>query len=97
MDAVETVNHFIVLSQVFNSFGVQPDEGLADRLPKDVPYRIAVPMREPPLAKARVEPMRGAASLSAARSQISQAQRALEPRQTFINRNSKLTPRHRRC
>ena len=60
MDAVETVNHFIVLSLVYNSFGVQPDEGLADRLPKDVPYRLDVPAREPPLATARVEPNRGA-------------------------------------
>jgi alkylhydroperoxidase family enzyme len=55
MDAVETVNHFIVLSMIYTSFGVQPDADLKDRLPTDVPYKINVPAREPPLATARVE------------------------------------------
>ena len=36
MDAVETVNHFTVLSLVYNSFGVQPDAGTMDRLPVDI-------------------------------------------------------------
>ena len=45
MDAVETVNHFTVLSMLYNSFGVQPDEGSVDRLPTDVPYRSTVPDR----------------------------------------------------
>lgn len=96
MDAVETVNHFIVLSQVYNSFGVQPDEGLSDRLPKDVPYRLAVPMREPPLAKARVEPNEGRGiAVSRTFSKYPKLNEKWSPRQTFINRNSKLTPRHR--
>ena len=56
IDAVETVNHFVVLSMIYNALGVQPDDDTPDRLPADVPYRIAVPEREPPLAAARLEP-----------------------------------------
>jgi alkylhydroperoxidase family enzyme len=96
MDAVETVNHFVVLSLVYNSFGVQPDEGLVDRLPTDVPYRVVVPAREPPLATARVEPGEGrgiAVSRTFARYPTLNVR--WSPRQTFINRTSKLSPRHR--
>ena len=53
MDAVETVNHFTVLSLVYNSFGVQPDAETMDRLPDDIEYRITVPDREPWLTVAR--------------------------------------------
>ena len=38
IDAVETAGHFIMLAMMYNSFGVQPDEGTVDRLPTDVPY-----------------------------------------------------------
>src|SRR5262245_37621081 len=59
MDAVETVNHFTFLSYLNNSFGVQPDEGLGDRMPTNLPYRINVAEPEPPLKVARVEPLAG--------------------------------------
>src|SRR6202040_348623 len=55
MDAVETVNHFTFLSLLYNSLGVQPDDGLTDRLPTDVPYRIKVAQPGPPLTIARVD------------------------------------------
>ena len=59
MDAVETVNNFVVLSLFYNSLGIQPDAGTTDRLPADVPYRVAVPEREPPLKTAQVTPLEG--------------------------------------
>lgn len=96
MDAVETVNHFTFLSMLYNSFGVQPDEGASDRLPTDVPYRIVVPQREPPPKTARVAPGEGrgiAVGRTFARYPKLTAQ--WSPRQTFINRVSKLSPRHR--
>jgi 4-carboxymuconolactone decarboxylase len=96
MDAVETVNHFVVLSMIYNSFGVQPDEDTTDRLPKGVPYRIVVPQREPALTVARFEPAAGrgiAVGRTFARYQ--KLNERWGPRQTFINRTSKLTPRHR--
>src|SRR5579864_400815 len=49
MDAVETVDHFIVLALLYNTFGVEPDPDLSDHLPADVAYRISAPPREPAL------------------------------------------------
>jgi alkylhydroperoxidase family enzyme len=96
MDAVETANHFIVLSIVYNSFGVQPDADLKDRLPTNVPYKINVPPREPALTTARVEPDagRGIAVGRTFGKYPALAQR-WSPRQTFVNRTSKLTPHDR--
>jgi 4-carboxymuconolactone decarboxylase len=96
MDAVETVNHFTLLSTMYNSFGVQPDEGTKDRLPLDVAYRVEVPAREPALTSARVEPLPGdgiAVSRTLARHPTLNQARAR--RANFINRVSKLQPRHR--
>ena len=96
MDAVETVNHFTVLSLLYNSFGVQAERGASDTLPADVPYRINVPEREPPLAAARVDPIAGTGIAVGrtfarhARLNQSRGQRA-----NFINRISKLMPRYR--
>jgi alkylhydroperoxidase family enzyme len=96
MDAVETVNHFIVLSMVYNSLGVQPDEGAKDRLPTDVPYRVTTPPREPPLSTARFEPAAGRGiAVSRTFSLYPRLSERWSPRQAFINRVSKLTPRHR--
>jgi alkylhydroperoxidase family enzyme len=96
MDAVETVNHFIVLSMVYNSFGVQPDEGTTDRLPTDVPYRVVVPQREPPLAVARFTPAAGRGiAVSRTFSLYPKLNERWSPRQNFILRTSKLTPKHR--
>lgn len=96
MDAVETANHFTVLSMLYNSFGVQPDPSRPDRLPTDVPLRIVVPAREPALTVARVEPLPGnsiAVTRTFARHPKLDAGRAR--RANFINRVSKLQPRHR--
>jgi alkylhydroperoxidase family enzyme len=96
MDAVETANHFIVLSMVFNSFGVQPDAGDKDRLPADVPYRINVPKREPPLAAARVTPLEGTGiAVGRTFSRHAKLNQPRGARANFINRVSKLTPKHR--
>ena len=96
MDAVETVNHFTVLSMLYNSFGVQPDADAKDRLPKDVPYKIAVPAREKPLTTARVAapPGRGIA-VGRTFGLYPTLNQRWSPRQSFINRTSKLTPHQR--
>lgn len=96
MDAVETVNHFTFLSLLNNSFGVQPDEGLTDRLPTNIPYRVTVPDPEPPLKVARVDPLAGP-GIAVGRTfrrhpKLSEA-RGL--RANYINRVSPLPPRYR--
>lgn len=96
IDAVETVNHFTVLSMIYNSFGVQPDDDTPDRLPADVPYRINVSEREPPLAAARLEPLEGpgiAVSRTFARHPA--LAEARSSRAGYINRVSPLTPHDR--
>ena len=96
IDAVETVNHFVVLSMIYNAFGIQPDDDTPDRLPADVPYRINVPAREPPLAAARLEPLEGpgiAVSRTFARHPA--LAQARSRRANYINRVSPLTPHDR--
>ena len=96
IDAVETANHFIVLSMIYNAFGVQPDGDTPDRLPADVPYRITVPSREPRLTAARVEPLDGpgiAVGRTFARHPA--LAEARSPRAGYINRISPLTPHDR--
>jgi alkylhydroperoxidase family enzyme len=96
MDAVETVNHYVVLAMLFNSLGVQPDQGGSDRLPADVPYRIVVPPREPALATARVDPQPGTGiAVSRTLARHAKMNQARGRRTNFINSVSKLTPRHR--
>jgi len=96
MDAVETVNHFIVLSMLYNTFGVQPDADLTDRLPTDVAYRLRVPPREPALAVARFEPNPGRGiAVSRTFAKYQKLNERWSPRQTFILRTSKLTPHQR--
>jgi alkylhydroperoxidase family enzyme len=95
MDAVETVNHFTVLSMVYHSFGVQRDAGTTDRLP-DFPYRVVVPPREPPLAAPRVEAPAGRGiAVGRTFGLYPLLNQRWGPRQGFVNRVSKLTPRHR--
>ena len=96
MDAVETVNHFIFLSTLYNSFGVLPDSGLTAHLPTDIPYRVVVPDRESSLRVARIAPIEGT-DLAVGRTfarhpKLAQA-RAL--RAGYVNRLSPLSPRHR--
>lgn len=96
MDAVETVNHFTALALLYNSLGVQPDEGTSDRLPAGTPYRLFAGDREPPLRAARVAPVEGtgiAVGRTFARHARLNAARA--GRANFILRVSKLQPRHR--
>ncbi|HYL39189.1 MAG TPA: carboxymuconolactone decarboxylase family protein [Bryobacteraceae bacterium] len=96
MDAVETVNHFILLSMLYNTFGVQPDTALKDRLPADVTYRIRVPAREPAVTAARVEPNAGRGiAVSRTFAKYPTLNQRWSPRQLFILRTSKLTPHQR--
>jgi alkylhydroperoxidase family enzyme len=96
MDAVETVNHFVFLSLIYNSYGVQPESDAKDRIPADVPYRVDVPPRQPALAAPRVvaPPGQGIA-VGRTFGLYPTLSRAWSPRQNFINRQSPLTPRHR--
>ncbi len=60
IDAVATVADTTALAIVLNALGVQPDDGSAPRIPtRDVAYRVVVPVREPPLATPRIEPVDG--------------------------------------
>jgi len=96
MEAVETFNHFTTLSMLYNSFGVQPEKNLPDRLPSGVAYRVTVPKREPPLAKARYEPPAGRGiAVGRTFAMHPTLSRAWSPRQSFINQHSPLMPRHR--
>ena len=96
MDAVETVNHFTVLGMLYNSFGVQPDDETVDRLPTDVPYRIVAPDREPPLGMARVVAPEGRGiAVGRTFARYPQLTARWGPRQTFVNRVSKIAPRYR--
>ncbi len=96
MDAVETVNHFTVLSMMYNAFGVQPDPSTPDRLPTDVTYRVVVSDREPPLTVARIEPLPGdAIAVNRTFARHPKLNEARGRRANFINRVSKLQPRHR--
>jgi len=96
MDAVETVNQFTVMAMADNSFGVQPDPGTTDRLPTDVPYRVTVPAREPALTVARVpEPAGRGIAVGRTFGQYPALSQPWSVRQNFIQRVSKLSPRHR--
>lgn len=96
MDAIETANHFVVLSMLYNSFGVQPHASTPDRLPADVAYRVAAAPKEPPLTAARVEPLPGdGIAVNRTFARHPKLNEARSPRANFINRVSKLTPRHR--
>ena len=94
MDAVETVNHFTFLALMFNSLGVQPDEGL-DRSPAARRGLSGdVPEPEPPLKAARVEPeARAGIAVGPHVRAAREAQSAARTPANFINQVSKLTPR----
>jgi alkylhydroperoxidase family enzyme len=96
MDAVMTVTDFTMLSIMYNAMGVQPDEGVVERLPTDIPYRVAVPEREPPLKAARVDPLDGS-GLAITRT-FARYPKLAEPRarnSNYVNQRSKLMPRYR--
>jgi alkylhydroperoxidase family enzyme len=96
MDAVETVGEFVLLAMVYNSLGVQPDESTPDRLPKDVPYRVVVPAREPPLTVARFTPLEGRGiSVNRTFARYPKLYEPWGPRQSFMLRGSKLPAKQR--
>ncbi|MGE3507776.1 MAG: carboxymuconolactone decarboxylase family protein [Vicinamibacterales bacterium] len=96
VDAVETVGHFTMLAMMYNAFGVEPDDGTVDRLPTDVPYRVVVPPREPPLAVARFTPIEGRGiSVNRTFARHPKLYERWQPRQSFVVRISKLPPRQR--
>jgi 4-carboxymuconolactone decarboxylase len=96
VDAVETVNHFTTLALLYNSLGVQPDEGATERLPRDVPYRLFAGEREPALTVARIAPVEGAGiAVGRTFGRHPRLNEVRGGRANFINRVSKLTPRHR--
>jgi len=96
MDAVMTVTDFTTVSLMYNSLGVQPDEGVSDRMPTDIPYRVVVPEREPPLKVARVEPLEGR-GIAIGRT-FAHYPKLATPRgsgSNYVNQHSNLLPRHR--
>jgi alkylhydroperoxidase family enzyme len=96
MDAVMTIADFTALSIMYNAMGVQPDQWNVERLPTDVPYRVVVPEREPPLAAARVQPLEGP-GLAIGRT-FARYPKLAEPRSrnsNYVNQRSKLSPRYR--
>lgn len=95
LDVVETVNHFVALSMLFNAIGVQADSA-DDAFPADVPYRLDVPAREAPLSQARVEPLPGDGYAALRTFQHHPALNAPRvKRLRFINSLTPLSPRHR--
>jgi len=96
MDAVETVNHFTLLSTMYNTFGVQTDEGTIDRLPADILYKVVVPVREPALKAARVEPVSGSGlAIIRTFARYPKMSKARDHRVDYINRVSPLMRRYR--
>jgi 4-carboxymuconolactone decarboxylase len=96
IDAVETAGHFMMLAMMYNAFGVQPDAGTVDRLPTDVPYRVAVPPREPALTVARFTPLEGRGiSVNRTIARHPKLYERWQPRQGFVVRVSKLPPKQR--
>jgi len=96
MDAVMTVTDFTSVSLMYNSLGVQPDEGATDRIPTDIAYRVVVPPREPPLKVPRVEPTDGP-GIAIGRT-FARYPKLATPRSTgsnYVNQKSKLDPRYR--
>jgi alkylhydroperoxidase family enzyme len=96
MDAVETVGHFTMMAMVYNSLGVEADAGMADHLPKDLPYRVVVPSREPALTTARFTPLEGRGiSVNRTMARHPKLYERWQPRQGLVVRVSKLPPKQR--
>lgn len=96
VDAVMTVNEFTLLSMLFNSLGVQPDDWSTDRLPADIRYRVAVPDREPPLRTPRIEPIEGdGLRVGRTFARHPKMQAARRGNSNYVLRVSPLTPHNR--
>ena len=95
MDAVLTVAHFTTVSLVFNALGVQPDADAKDLMPTAIPYRVAVPEREPPLTAARILPLEGP-GIAFGRTFRQKRTELLGSKDFYHSKQqSKLDPRHR--
>jgi alkylhydroperoxidase family enzyme len=95
MDAVMTVADVVTLGLIYNALGVQPDAWRPDRIPTDVPYRVAVPKREAPLTRARVEAVTGTGLAITRTFARHPAMAASRKELGYINQQAKLEPRHR--
>ncbi len=98
VDAVVTVAEATSQSILFNSLGIQPDDGAAARIPTDVPYRLEVPNRDPPLASPRIEPVEGEGlrvSRTFARHPDMTRARGTNPAYVLNPERSRLTPHDR--
>ena len=95
MDAVMTVADFLTLGSMYNALGIQPDPWNPDRIPVDVPYRVAVPKREAPLATPRVEPVAGTGLAIARTFARHPALAAARKELGYINQQMKLDARTR--
>ncbi|MEE2775280.1 MAG: carboxymuconolactone decarboxylase family protein [Acidobacteriota bacterium] len=96
IDAVMTVNQTTLLSMLFNSLGVQPDEAALARLPTEVPYRLDTRAPDPPLRAPRVDPIEGPGlrvTRTFARHPRMAAARSGQSR--YVNSVSPLTPHFR--
>jgi alkylhydroperoxidase family enzyme len=96
LDAVMIVSEFTSLGTIYNALGIQPDAKSPDRLPSDVSYRVQAGPREPPLRRARIEPLPGT-GLGIART-FQHYPKMAGPRSTgsnYILRGSSLSPQNR--
>ncbi len=95
-EAVMNVNEHVLLAMMLNAMGVQPNDWDTERLPADVPYRVAAPDAEPPLLRPRIAPIEGD-GLRVGRT-FARHPRLAEARggqSNYVNRISPLMPYHR--
>ena len=96
LDAVMTVADFATASLLYNSLGVQPDDWSTERIPADIPYRVVVPTREPPLKQARIEPLEGTGlAIGRTFARYPKLATARSTGSNYVLRGSKLDPRYR--
>ncbi|MCY3731879.1 MAG: PQQ-dependent sugar dehydrogenase, partial [Rhodospirillaceae bacterium] len=101
IDAVMTVGWTTTNAILFNSLGIQPDDGVpagASMPVDDVGYRVVVPDQEPPLSTPRVEPVEGD-GLRVSRTFLQHPAmveaRNINPRYVLDPERSRLTPHDR--
>jgi 4-carboxymuconolactone decarboxylase len=95
MDAVLTVTHFTTVSLLYNTLGIQPDAAVTDHMPTEIPYRVVVPAREPPLTVARVLPLEGSGLAIGRTFQRKRTQLLGSKDFYYRNQHSQLDPRYR--
>jgi 4-carboxymuconolactone decarboxylase len=96
LDAVMTVADVATTSLLYNSLGVQPDAWSTERIPTDIPYRVVVPAREPPLTKARIEPQEGTGiAIGRTFARYPKLATSRSTGSNYVLRGSKLDPHYR--